>query len=69
MLTLSTMTTKYAKRQSKADFPIRISKSLATKLKKFGVMGESYSDVIERLLFQKESKEKEDTASYMKKID
>jgi predicted CopG family antitoxin len=63
------MATTYVKRQGKADFPIRISKSLANKLKKFGVMGETYSDVIERLLFEKKAQNDKDTASYMEKID
>jgi predicted CopG family antitoxin len=63
------MTTRYAKKQGKADFPIRINKALAKRLKKFGVMGESYSDVIERLLFEKKAKDDKDTASYMDKID
>jgi len=63
------MVTKYAKRKENATFPIRITNSLAKKLKDFGVMGETYSDVIERLLFKKKEKEDNEQPNYMAKVD
>ena len=60
-----TMDTKHEKQDT---IPIRIKRSLITKIKAYGNMHESYSDVIERLLRTKVEEQTKKDTDFKKKI-
>jgi len=59
------MTTNH---EEKGTVPIRIKKALIPKIKAYGNMHETYSDVIERLLNKKTAQQEKEDTNFKKKI-